>query len=112
AWDLRTNIEDETARALLTPHLEADRLADLYPGYPFDDHPVILAEDPDGSRLTDPDIPAPAGDPAGDTAAEAGAGSAENVDFSALTDLLTRVDALVGGAGEGIGSNSWVVSGE
>ena len=111
AWDLRTNIEDETSRALLTPHLEADRLADLYPGYPFDVHPVILAEDPDGSRVTDPDIPAPAGDPAEDTAAEAEAGSAENVDFSALTDLLTRVDELVGGAGEGIGSNSWVVAG-
>jgi penicillin amidase len=147
AWDLRTNIEDETARALLTPHLEADRLEDLYPGYPFDDHPVILAEDPDGSHVTDPDIPAPAGDPAEDTAAEAEAGSADDagpedeasaeagagtaddaapaggavtagaggaglgVDFSALTDLLTRVDALVGGAGEGIGSISWVVAG-
>lgn len=151
AWDLRTNIEDETARALLTPHLEADRLADLYPDYPFDDHPVILAEDPDGSRVTDPDIPAPAGSTEEDTAAEAEAGSAAEpgsadeavddaeaaagsmetgtgpaagavtaaaggaglgVDFSALTDLLTQVDALVGGAGEGIGSNSWVVSGE
>ena len=111
AWDLRTNIEDETARALLTPHLEAERPADLYPDYPFDEHPVILAEDPDGSRVTGPDIPAPAGDAAEDTAAEAGAGSAENVDFSALTDLLTQVDALVGGAGEGIGSNSWVVAG-
>lgn len=111
AWDLRTNIEDETARAFLTPHLEADGLADLYPDYPFDDHPVILAEDPDGSRVTDPDIPAPAGDPAEDTAAEAEAGSAENVDFSALTELLEQVDALVGGAGEGIGSNSWVVAG-
>src|SRR5690606_32029656 len=111
AWDLRTNIEDETSRALLTPHLEADRLADLYPGYPFDVHPVILAEDPDGSRVTAPDIPAPAGDPAEDTAAEAEAGSAESVDFSVLTDLLTQVDALVGAAGEGIGSNSWVVAG-
>src|SRR5699024_7168378 len=38
AWDLRTNIEDETARALLGQNLEADRLAELYPAYSFDDH--------------------------------------------------------------------------
>jgi penicillin amidase len=154
AWDLRTNIEDETARGLLAAHLDEDRLADLYPGYPFDEHPVIVAEDPDGSGIADADIPAPAGDTAAEAAGtddddqteaaeteddettEASAGSADdaaaeagattaggpptagaasevaNVDLSALTDLLTRVDELVGGAGEGIGSNSWVVGGE
>lgn len=152
AWDLRTNIEDETARALLVAGLGEDRLADLYPAYPFDDHPVILAEDPDGSGIANADIPAPAGgaadsdDPIAEadtaaaeetasagaeegTAAEAAAGPAD-ADGSAgagpgeagsaaaalpldqLSDVLARVDALVGGAGEGIGSNSWAVSGE
>lgn len=34
AWDLRTNIEDETARALLAGDLDPERIADLYPGTP------------------------------------------------------------------------------
>ena len=143
AWDLRTNIEDETSRALLEPDLEPDRLTELYPAYPFDEHPVIMAEDPDGSTPAQADIPAPATaeGPADDADADAAdaettdADSAETApadtapdsaepsaasdalasldfDSSALSDLLTRVDSLVGGAGEGIGSNSWVVSGE
>ncbi|MBL3698333.1 penicillin acylase family protein [Leucobacter luti] len=97
AWDLRTNIEDETARALQAQGLSADQLAQLYPGYPFDEHPVILADDPAGSAVTSGTLAAPAPATTGRTA---------------LGALLERVDALVGGQGEGIGSNSWVVSGE
>lgn len=129
AWDLRTNIEDETARALLARQLDAGRLDDLYPGYPFDEHPVIMAEDPAG---TSAEVPPPAEDaparpgtdgaatrPFAPAAAESGAraagpaapGAAASGQAS-LTALLTEVDALVGGAGEGIGSNSWVVAGE
>ncbi|MGO1440219.1 MAG: penicillin acylase family protein [Brevibacterium yomogidense] len=138
AWDLRTNIEDETNRAILGQGLAPERLDDLYPDYPFDEHPVIMAEDPDGSDVVDAGIPAPAtaddaeaaGGPAAAStdepdadaeatpdAAEAAPGSAGalgslNFDTSALSDLLERVDTLVGGKTEGIGSNSWVVSGE
>lgn len=136
AWDLRTNIEDETSRALLGQSLDAERLADLYPAYQFEEHPVIMAEDPDASEVTEADIPAPAPDPAPSTDAapdddaEAAAGAEEvgtgasgsaaspgalaslAPDSTALTDLLARVDALVGGRTEGIGSNSWVVGGE
>ena len=138
AWDLRTNIEDETNRAILGQGLAPERLDDLYPDYPFDEHPVIMAEDPDGSDVVDAGIPAPAtaddaeaaGGPAAastdepDADAEATADAAEaapgsagalgslNFDTSALSDLLERVDTLVGGKTEGIGSNSWVVSGE
>ena len=132
AWDLRTNIEDETTRALLGQSLDPDRLGDLYPGYPFDEHPVIMAEDPDASEVSDADIPAPASGPAtdddaeaaaaedagaadteaADTEASASAVSSLSYDTSALSDLLARVDALVGGAAEGIGSNSWVIGGE
>src|SRR5690606_6196357 len=42
AWDLRTNIEDETTRAKLLQSLEPELLDELYPGYPFDEHPVIV----------------------------------------------------------------------
>ncbi len=99
AWDLRTNIEDETTRALMAPGLKGDQLASLYPGYPFDEHPVIV--DADWSAMRDK-----VGTEATQTA------SVANAELSELRDLLAQVDALVSGQGEGIGSNSWVVSGE
>lgn len=104
AWDLRTNIEDETARALLAQGLGNEQLAELYPGYPFAEHPVILAEDPAGRSVTAGTTAAPA--------ATATAGAAALPGLTELSGLLTEVDALVSGAGEGVGSNSWVVSGE
>src|SRR5690606_14661666 len=51
AWDLRTNIEDETDRALLAARLGAAGETDaqtqelierIYPDYPFDRNPVIV----------------------------------------------------------------------
>ncbi|RZI92730.1 MAG: penicillin acylase family protein, partial [Microbacterium sp.] len=42
AWDLRTNIEDETARALLAQSRTPEEIAELYPDYPFDANPVIV----------------------------------------------------------------------
>lgn len=104
AWDLRTNIEDETARALLAQGLGNEQLTELYPGYPFEEHPVILADDPAGRSVTTGTNPAPA--------PTATPGLAAGPELVALGELLTEVDAVVGGAGEGVGSNSWVVSGE
>lgn len=126
AWDLRTNIEDETTRALLTQRLDDDAIEDLYPEYPFDEHPVILAEDPDGSGIADANIPEPTGDAAEDEAAEQQAATAtvatepaaqiawdkDSVQAGQLLDVLAEVDALMPNVGEGVGSNSWVVSGE
>lgn len=150
AWDLRTNIEDETARALLARDLDAERIAELYPGYPFDEHPVILAEDPAGAGIGEAEVPEPARGVGGDEPAQGGGvtdpaeprtgagpgatapgadalpgapdstdalpGAPDStgalLDTGALSGILAEVDALVGGQGEGIGSNSWVVSGE
>ena len=42
AWDLRTNIEDETERALIAPDFTAEQIDELYPAYPFDRNPVIV----------------------------------------------------------------------
>lgn len=151
AWDLRTNIEDETARALQAQGLTEAQLGELYPGYPFEEHPVILADDPAGKAVTDgtlgapaPTVPSRADVPANETAAaestttgesvssgtpsdvapaglvstDAGSSasasaSAEGVaqaaalpSLAALGTLLERVDGLVGGQGEGVGSNS------
>lgn len=118
AWDLRTNIEDETARALLTTQLDDALLEDLYPPYPFDKHPVILAEDPAGENIADSSIPEPSGDQAqqavkrdalssGDLGSAAGA-----VELDQVAQALAVLDELMPNVGEGVGSNSWVISGE
>ena len=105
AWDLRTNIEDETDRALMSPFFSAEQIDELYPGFPFGTNPVIV---PTISSPTEAD-PAAAfasgplgggGDPAG------------SVQWRRVDSVLDAVDELVGGAGEGVGSNSWVVGGD
>ncbi len=118
AWDLRTNLEDETTRALLTQHLNEGQLAELYPGYPFDKHPVVMAEDPDGSGILDANIPERSGDLAQASQPQVTvqhkdtARSADHLQLEGLVDVIAKVDALMPAVGEGIGSNAWVVSGE
>lgn len=118
AWDLRGNIEDETERALLTARLadggedaaQLDATLDqLYPPYPFDENPVI--------------VPTISTVPALDTDAEPAAFSTApadpelqqavtTVDWTEASDVIEAASLLVGDVGEGIGSNSWVVSGD
>lgn len=119
AWDLRTNVEHETTRALLTQHLDEDQIADLYPGYPFGKHPVVMAEDPDGSGIPDAQIPERSGASDDDADTQPVSTNSADTDWSAddlqldgLMDVIAGVDALMPGAGEGIGSNAWIVSGE
>ncbi|QIK62674.1 penicillin acylase family protein [Leucobacter viscericola] len=101
AWDLRTNIEDETERALLAQKLDTPTLKQLYPEYPFGEHPVILADDPAGAAVMSEAKKEPSGV---ETVAAA--------DVSSLTDAVDQVDEMVADQGEGVGSNSWVVAGE
>ena len=118
AWDLRTNVEHETTRALLTQHLDDDQLDDLYPGYPFDKHPVVMAEDPAGSEILDAEIPERSGASNDNSQAQPAANtpdttwSADDLQLDGLMDVIAGVDALMPGAGEGIGSNAWIVAGE
>src|SRR5699024_5691300 len=113
AWDLRTNVEDETTRALLTQHLDDEQLADLYPGYPFEKHPVVMAEDPDGSGIMDAEIPERSGATDEDPAALATeripdtAWSTQELQLDGLLDVIAGADALMPDTGEGIGSNAW-----
>lgn len=98
AWDLRSNIEEETERALLAPDFSPAQIADLYPAYPYGDHPVIVP------TITS-DVPTP------DRVAVATA----SVRWSEVGSVVEAASALLGdiggGVGEGVGSNSWVVSG-
>ena len=42
AWDLRGNMEDEIDRAIASGRLDEDRIAELYPPYPYDRHRPIV----------------------------------------------------------------------
>ncbi|MFF1878727.1 penicillin acylase family protein [Leifsonia sp. NPDC058230] len=116
AWDLRSNLEDEIDRALLSTKLTPAQIAELHPAYPYDEHPTITAEGGGNPLVTTPDAVPAAAEP--DSASAAGASAsrpAEATEYAAaLTDLASSLDALpelLGPAGDDIGSNSWVVSG-
>ena len=99
AWDLRTNIEDETERALLAPDFTSAQLAQLYPAYPFDRHPVIV-----------PTLAA--AQPASAGAASDSGAAAATIAWNEAEGVIEAIGALIGNTGEGVGSNSWVVSGD
>jgi penicillin amidase len=124
AWDLRGNIEDETERALLAAELNAGQtdaggtdaavdtdalLAKLYPDYPFDENPVIVPK-----ISTVPALETGA-EPAAFTQSDSD-GDVEQavttVEWEETASVIEAASVLVGDVGEGIGSNSWVVSGD
>ncbi|WP_246267401.1 penicillin acylase family protein [Nonomuraea typhae] len=98
AWDLRSNMEDEIDRALAAAKLPRERVDQLYPGYPFAKHQPIVTQ----------------GAIAQDRFDEKAEPRVKGV--SALTGAAEAFDAVRSTMGtperEGIGSNSWVVSGE
>ncbi|MDA2810666.1 penicillin acylase family protein [Nocardiopsis sp. RSe5-2] len=106
AWDLRGNMEDEIERAsLLASGLDRGQVEELYPDYPEDEHPPIV--DGDGED----------GDGGGDGEGREEDGADESLAPAAplLQDVgagLESVPSLLGPAGPGLGSNSWVVSGD
>ncbi|MET0812324.1 MAG: penicillin acylase family protein [Microbacterium sp.] len=103
AWDLRSNLEEEAQRAILAQTYDPAAMEELYPDYPFEKNPVIV---PEISIV-----------PAVGTADEPASGEGElsaataSIEWTEVDGVVEAVSALVGGAGEGIGSNSWVVSG-
>jgi len=102
AWDLRGNMDEEIERAILLKTLPPGQVAELFPPYP-QDHPVIVSQLDSGSALPD----APAANPA--------ALMTDERIHSAITAVRTTAalpEPVLGPAGRGIGSNSWVVSGD
>jgi penicillin G amidase len=99
AWDLRSNMEDEIDRALIAAKLPRERVEQLYPGYPYDRHSPIVTEGTiDQDRF----------DQRAEPQLSPGAG--------ALARAARTLDAVPSTMGtedrEGVGSNSWVISGE
>ncbi len=103
AWDLRANVEIETERALVAQSYTPEQVAELYPGYPFDRNPVIV---PDPTLIETSAQRASTGKSAASDVVTTG------IRWTEVDTVIEAASALLGGAGEGIGSNSWVVSGD
>ncbi|MGW1378931.1 penicillin acylase family protein [Streptomyces sp. NPDC002446] len=108
AWDLRGNMQEEIDRSLMTSRFTPEQIAQLYPAYPYKRNKPIVdggAVDPAGKQFT----------PKGSAnSAPAGTGTAVGglqTQLASLSKTLEEVPALLGPNGNGIGSNSWVVSG-
>ncbi|TFD10474.1 penicillin acylase family protein [Cryobacterium sp. TMT1-2-2] len=111
AWDLRSNLDDEIDRALLSTTLTPTEVSQLHPDYPAAQHPTITGS----QALTLPSAGAPrAAEPAPDSPDAPAALASVDSYAGALAELrahLGSVPELLGPAGGEIGSNSWVVSG-
>ena len=118
AWDLRGNIEDETERALLAAQLTESAadptetqatLDELYPAYPFDEHPVIVPKISTVPALDTDAAPVAFTTGTHDDELQQ---AATAIEWQEASDVIEAASLLVGDVGEGIGSNSWVVSGD
>lgn len=98
AWDLGGNLDKEIERAILLDALSPAQLADLTPSYPSN-HPLIVSDFApiSGSR---------------DSSLETRQIGRLSPTLDLLNHRLKNLNELAGTPGDGIGSNSWVVSGE
>lgn len=107
AWDLRGNMQEEIERVLLSVDHSEEEVADLYPAYPIDEHKPIVNQ----GALVDGSYEPDATGPGSRNPARPGF-TADQVDaLSRVLDSMAAMPELVG-RGEGVGSNSWVVSGD
>ncbi|RZU29272.1 penicillin amidase [Streptomyces sp. BK022] len=135
AWDLRGNMRDETDRALMTSRLTPQQIRELYPDYPYDrNKPIVREGQYSALGKTFQQAGAPSGTStgtqgatgttggtgtgtqgttgtAGGTGTGTGTGTGLTGQLTGLTKVLDDLPTAVGVNGQGIGSNSWVVSG-
>ncbi len=102
AWDLKGNLGEEIERAILLASLNEAQIKELFPPYPAN-HPVIVPEYQQGAQMSQPF-----------SVVEKGSGErvALQRTFVHLAQRIASLDALIHTQGEGMGSNSWVVSGK
>ncbi|WP_371795966.1 penicillin acylase family protein [Streptomyces sp. NBC_01718] len=111
AWDLRGNMQDEIDRSLMTSRLGKEQIEELYPAYPYDKHRPIVDQGAI-SPVTGAFAPAATSSTGAGANTVQGATEGLNTQLSSLSDTLDKIPALLGPNGNGIGSNSWVVSGD
>lgn len=98
AWDLGGQGETEIERAMLLGQYPPERVAQLFPEYPGERHPYIIPGGPSRATPTSASLSIPS--------------DAINPFSAALTAIHRLNEVTLGGEGNGIGSNSWAVSGE
>ena len=107
AWDLRGNMTDEIDRALaLADHTPAE-VRQLYPPYPYDQHEPIVRQ----GAVVDGVFEQDATEPGTRLPQRPAYPSTARAALRDLHGLADRMPALLG-RGDGIGSNSWAVSGD
>ena len=99
AWDLRGNLDEEIQRAVLLKTLTPQQIDQLFPAYPTD-HPVIVNQLSDGT---------PSASASGEALQPSGISTGL---LDALQRNVSLLDSALGPHGDGIGSNSWVISGK
>ena len=106
AWDLRSDYDDELARAQLAGRMSLKQIAEVYPDYPYDTHsPILSASDWSPQSRDESEARVSAG------TVRSMASRPAQAAYASVRTALDRIPQLVG-SGEGVGSNSWVVSGE
>jgi penicillin G amidase len=104
AWDLRGNMQDEINRALMTSRLSQAQIKQLYPAYPYDrNRPIVDAGSVDKATGEY--------EPAGSSGPQDLSTSVDS-QLAGISQIIDQMPALLGPTGSGIGSNSWVVSGQ
>lgn len=98
AWDLRANMQLEIERAVLLKTYTPEEVAELFPPYPYDRHPVIVPE----FTLSSEGTTRPPSESWFQIAALA----------EGLGQVIRQVDAVLGTGGTDLGSNSWAISGD
>ena len=100
AWDLRGNMDEEIERSILLKTLSQEQVGELFPPYPSD-HPVVVPEIGDFTKASNLQL-------------VESSGAVPSLPVSTMTKVETNfksLDAILGPAGSGIGSNNWAVSG-
>jgi penicillin amidase len=111
AWDLGSNLEQETERAIITKAVGAGRTANLFPNYPREGYDPILRRGTVVDKAFDPTIRRVSARPLPDPLAKAGPAAGEALaEVNRMNDALTPVLGSRGLEGE-TGSNSWVLAG-
>ncbi|KJK56472.1 penicillin acylase family protein [Saccharothrix sp. ST-888] len=107
AWNLSGNMQEEIDRSLLSQDFAPEQIAQLYPAYPYDRNGTIVKT---GTVGTDGTYK-PADGSAAPTSAAQGRATTSAL-FTNISDKMAALPQLLGPQGQGIGSNSWVVSGD
>jgi penicillin amidase len=109
AWDLAGNMSDEIARSVIAAQVGIARTAQLFPPYPYATHRPIVTQGAVVDGAFDGDATAPLA---------AAASPVPNLPTASTAALqatwrgIAAVERVLGPIGTGIGSNSWVVSGD